>query len=597
MEKYNIENKKTVKDLILLGKIYIISAFAVAFVSFVFKVFDIDFLGKYIFTQDTVISPVSSLSYMFLAIALWLIRKENSNKKLRIISNCIVTLPFLLGLTRIIFSILDLTYILNQNYFGSLITAIVITLSSISIWLINYTTKDLYNFSQPLNYIVALIGLLSIYGYAYDFDDLQIHLTKIPFSIQSSICTIFLSTGTLFIRPHYGSMTTIIGHNTTQIVLLRFLSFFIPLFIGWFKLEGTKQQWFGKEFGTAIYASTTFAISMALLGWKSFIQSKLKKTRYQNKERIKKSRKFIKHILDLSPTTISILDVQTHKFIYVNKESRKNFNIKGSIIDNFKYEDLISNIVYKDDQEKAKKRFDELQKFEKGDSDHFMYRVTDKNDQINWILSDAAVFELNNNKPTKIILNGLNITKQKEIEEKLKAKTKEIEEKNKELEKINERLEEINQDLEKEVEIVIQNLKESERASKDFFENSFEGILRYSLKDIDGIDIDKPVEEQIKLISEHAYIAEANKEILHLHGYDNKDELVGMPVLEFLKMPEKDKIKIIQTFIKENYQLENFPTVHKKKNGDEVHLFLSISGIIENNKLTDAWATQISRKD
>lgn len=592
MERNKIENENTVKNLVSIGMAFIITAFSLALVSFIYKIWEFEWLKRF-FTQDTVIHPASSLSYLLLAVSIWLIRKEKPAHITTYISNIVAIIPFLLGLIRTTFSILFESHVLGRYYFGSIITAIVIILTSTSIWLINYSKKDLYILAQLLNYITSLFGLIALYSFVYDIDDLQAYVTHVPFSIQSAVCTLLLSSGILFLRPHRGTMRTLIGENVTDIVLLRFLVFLTPLMLGWLKIEGTKQQWFAKEFGTALYATIAFSISMALLGWKSYIQARLKLTKYRIEKRIKDSREQMKRILDLSPATISIMDIEKKEFVFVNKASRNTYIINGHSLKNTKYKDMVDNLVVEKDQEKAIKRYKEFAHFKKEDTNTITYRVKGKKDKINWVISEAAVFKYNKNNPKQIIFNTLNITKLKELEKKLEESNKEIEEKNEELEKVNQELSDLNKNLEKEVEKIIEELKESRRASKDFFENSYEGIIRYTLKGIDGIDTSLPAEEQIALIHKHAVVGEVNKAHAKIHGYDDPEEIIGLPMTELQGMKEEYMMRLMSSFIKDNYRLSNYTNHDKTKDGSRVKLKSNIIGIIEDDKLIGAWATDI----
>jgi PAS domain-containing protein len=615
MAKYKIENKKTVSDLIKLGKAYIILTFIISSTAFTLWFLNFNFLKKISIDPNVLISPISAFAFMLLCISIWLIRNEDAHSKSKLISTLLCIIAGVIGLTRVLYFSLNIPSSLDALILGSEtlfpkkniqwntnlnlmspITGVIILHTSISIWLVNYTKKDFFKIAQFLNFFSVLIGLLAIYTYVYDIESLYAHAEFIPISMLSSICTVLISTGMLFLRPHKGSMVTIIGQNSTQIVLLRFLAFFIPLIIGSFKVEGMKREWFGKEFGTAISASATFAISMTLLGWKSFIQAKLKKIHYQKEEHIRKNEQLVKHILDVSPLSINIVDLESNKFVYVNQASKDEFRINGESLKNVKYSSIIKKLVVDEDKDKVLNRFEEIKKFKKGDSNEATYRLKDKNGEINWIKSNASVFEYKNDRVQSVILNSLNITKQKKLEEKLKEKNSQIEKKNKELKKINQRLEEINKNLEQEVDKIIQELKESKRASKDFFKNSFEGILHYGFEGIEGVDTNLDIDEQIELITKHVIITKANKELVNMHGYDHKDELIGTSITDFIKMPQEDKLKIIKKFVENDYRLEKSPTTHTLKNGNSINLYTTITGIIEDDKLIGAWATQILKK-
>lgn len=607
---HSIENKETVENLIKLGKAYVIATFSIASLSLFFRFWDYDFFRKISFNQEIVINPFSAFSFILLSLGIWLVRDEKSSERQKLSSNLICILILLIGLSKIMETAFEIPFTLDELFFidqiqqgeksdwtenihlMSPVTGFVLCLVSASVLFINNASSIYYKTAQFLDYLAALTGLLSIYAYIYDIENLYRQFRFSPISVHSAICTVLISTGILFLRPHKGSMATVIGQNSIQIVLLRFLSFFIPLILGLFKIEGTERNWFGKEFGTALYATATFAISMTLLGWRSHIQKRLKKVRYKTEKRIRDDRKRLKRIMEVSPTTISIVDLNSDRLVFVNKSSRDLFRVNGKSLKNVEFPEVVDKLIFEKDKKKVLENYKKFKDTEKDFQSELTFRMRDKKNNVVWALSRASVFKYHKKNIKEVIFNSLNISRQVKLEAELEKKNEEIEEKNLELEKINKRLKELHENLEDEVEKVIDNLEESRRACKDFFENSFEGIMRYGLKDIDGISLERPLEEQIELIAKHAYIAEANKKLAKIHGYSDPEELTGSPITEYLKMEKEEKLKIIKNFIEGDYRLDDHPTFHSDKNGNQIRLRTNVTGIIGNNKLLGAWATQ-----
>ncbi len=611
-----LENKDTVSTLVAIGKVSIIIAFIIPFSTLILRIVDYELLKLISYDQLIAINPVSAISFMLLSVAVWLVRKEEKGtNKYMIVSDILCILVILVGAGRLITAMLGAGFVLDEALFSqqvlhfenfkaginqnlmSPITGLLLVSIGASVFLINLENDAVYKVAQFLCYLVTFFSLLSIYIYVYQIEGLYDSNKFVPISVHSALSAFLLASGTLFLRPHKGSMATLVGENSTQIVLLRFLAFFIPLILGGIKLYGESNNWFNKEFGTALYAATTFAISMSLLGWKSNVQHKLKKVNIQNEDQIKKDWERLKKILDQSPTLISIVDIKTSKFTYVNHSTQDTIRIKGKSIKGQKYNDVIKAVVHKDDRQKAIERFDAFKKLKKGEHNELTYRIYDKDGNVTWIFSRAIGIKYRNGEVRQVIASTLNITRQMELKEELKKKNKEIEENNKELNKVNKRLEKLQNNLKEEVKKQLEELKESERACKDFFENSFEGILRYGFKDIDGLDTDLSTEEQIKTIVKHVYIAEANKKLAKIHGYDKPDALIGTPIGEYLDMPEEDKARIIQDFISAGYKLENHLTCHSDKDGKQLKLRTNITGIMDDDKLLGAWATQRLAED
>jgi PAS domain-containing protein len=64
-----------------------------------------------------------------------------------------------------------------------------------------------------------------------------------------------------------------------------------------------------------------------------------------------------------------------------------------------------------------------------------------------------------------------------------------------------------------------------------FVKKSGEGIWAYDLKP--PLQMDLPVEEQLDLLYERAYISEANDTLARMLGFDKGEELLGMRLNDF----------------------------------------------------------------
>ncbi|MBO9703064.1 MAG: PAS domain S-box protein [Sporocytophaga sp.] len=608
----SIENKQTVNTLITIGKTFILIAFLIPIIGLILRAINYEWFELFSFKQTVSQNPLSAICYAMIAIAIWIIRNENASFRSKLICNIICFFVMIIAAGKLITYFMNRPFLLEVLLFKdqiyhvkskigkelnanllSLISSFFFITLCLSLLLNNYGNKQIYKISQILNYITALCAILAIYCYVYKIDELIATSFIIPISLNSAICALLLSLGILFLRPHKGSMQTLIGQNSTQIVLLRFLAFFVPLLLGWLKIKGEDNGVYSKNMGTALYASATFCISMFLLGWKSKIQSKLREVRQKNEEQIEKDRDKLKNILELSPTTITIIDLNTQKYIYTNRASRQLFRYKGSDLRNKKYQDVVKTLVAGIDEDKIRNRLDLIKKLNEDESNEMTYGIYNTKGLVSWIITKGIGFDYKNGKAQKALINGLDISKEMKLQLALERQTAEIEQTNKKLRESNDKLRDIQLNLEEKIKERIYEIEESNRACKDFFEESFEGILRYGLKDIEGVDINLPIKQQITLIQKHAYIAEANKKFIHDHGYKSKDELVGTPLIDFLAMSDNEKIKLTVGFIKNGYKMENVTSAHLNKAGEKVKFLVNMTGVIDNGLLISAWSTEM----
>lgn len=608
----SIENKQTVNTLIIIGKTFVIVAFLIPIIGLILRAVNYEWFKLFSFKQDVSQNPLSAICYALLAIAIWIIRNENASSRSKLTCNVICFFIILIACGKLTTYFMNRSFALEELLFKeqiyqvkskldkeynvnltSLISSFFFIALCTSLLLNNYGNKQIYKISQVLNYVTAMCAILAIYCYVYRIDELITTSFIIPISANSAICALLLSIGILFLRPHKGSMQTLIGQNSTQIVLLRFLAFFVPLLLGWLKIKGEDNDLYSKNMGTALYASATFCISMFLLGWKSKIQSKLREVRQKNEEQIEKDREKLKNILEFSPTTISIIDLDTQKYIFTNKASRELVSYKGGELRNKKYQDVVKTLVAGIDEDKIQNRLDLIKNLKEDESNEMTFGVYNTKGLVSWILTRAIGFDYKDGTARKALINGLNISKEMKLQLALERQTAQIEQTNKKLRESNDKLRDIQLNLEEKIKERIYEIEESNRACKDFFEESFEGILRYGLKDIEGVDINLPIKQQIILIQKHAYLAEANKKFIHDHGYKSKGELVGIPLVDFLAMSDREKLKLTLCFIRNGYIMEQVTSAHRNKAGKKIKFLVNMAGVIDNGLLVSAWSTEL----
>lgn len=608
------ENKDTVEALIRLGKIFCVVAITIPIIVILLRLVDFTLLKRFSPGHIVVMNPLSGICFLILSIALYIIREEDCTSQEKSIANILCFISLTITITKILSFILNIdigidTFLFreqlilpeNPNWTSrfnnmGINTSVGLSLMAVSIIFIDSDQTKLYKSPQTLNYVTIFLALLTIYGYIYDVEDLYVSLGRIPMSFHSALTMLLLSSAVIFLRPHRGTMAYLIGQNPTEVFMMRFLAFIIPLVIGYFKIKAEENHILTSEFGTALMATCTFLISMSLLGWKSNIQYKLQLEKRRKIEIIKTDRLRLEHILDSSKTFIQIVDIDEDKLLFSNETKEDAFVLhKGLIGESFN--DLIKKQVHPEDRKAAVKREKKLPDLKKDEHYDLTYRLLDKKGQQKWILSRALVFEKEKDRNTKIMFNAVDITSQKKEEEELSLKNKMLEKKSQDLIKAKEELENANQELEDEIKKHSKELVRAEKKYHDYIRNSFEGILRYDLKNRESIDTSLPIEKQVELIKSCTVIGEANEMAARIHEFDKPDGLVGMTLSDYLSMPNEKVEFFIKKFITSGYRLHNIETRQVTQNGSSIKVISNLIGVVKNNKLINAWGVQTSHKE
>ncbi len=608
------ENKDTVFFLIQLGGIFCVFCFFIPLLNIALRLVDYSLLLKVSLGGVVAMNPVTSACLMLLSAALWIIRDESHSALNKMVSNVMCVIVTLIGLAKFMTLILNIPFGLDEHFFREQLilpesylwesrvneispnSALSLFLLALSIILIDRRAARLYRSPELIIYFLIFISLLAIYGHVYQVRTLYVVLGIIPMSFHSALCFFLLSTAVLFLRPYKGSMVVIIDQSPSEVFMMRFLALVIPLFLGWLKIQGQKADFFSEEYGTALFATCTFVISMLLMGWKSSIQYKLGTENKKKLFAIRSERKRFRNILNQSPIIINIVNVESDRILFTNDAGRGVFKGRKPDFDNIRFSDFLNKYVYEEDKgviEKSYKKLSRLSKHEFLDAE---FRVKDDRGHIYWLLSRAIVFRYRADKPVEFVFNALERTEEKLKERELKKKNEQMEEKHKELQAAREKLEELNKKLESKVKERHKELVWREERYQHFFELGFKGITQFEVGGIEGIDIDLPVDEQVELIVKHTRIAQVNKRIVEMYEVEDKEEMIGKPLGFLLKTSKEQKYEYVKAFVESGYKTHNVVTEIETAKGRLIKVRENHIGIIEDKKLIRGWSIQVRVK-
>lgn len=134
-------------------------------------------------------------------------------------------------------------------------------------------------------------------------------------------------------------------------------------------------------------------------------------------------------------------------------------------------------------------------------------------------------------------------------------------------------------------------LKESEEKYQSFIKQSTEGIYRIELKN--PIDINTPIDRQLDLIYDNAYIAECNEAFAKMYDSESKEFFINKKVIDLHgEKNHPTNREDLTKFIKNNYVVENELTEKQSLRGRLFWLSNNSIGIVENSKLYRIWGTQ-----
>lgn len=132
-------------------------------------------------------------------------------------------------------------------------------------------------------------------------------------------------------------------------------------------------------------------------------------------------------------------------------------------------------------------------------------------------------------------------------------------------------------------------LRESEDRYQSFVRQSSEGIWRFEMGQ--AVRVDLPVEEQLELVFEHAYLAECNDAMAQMYGFEKAEELYGRHIREFMPRDIESEA-YLRHFIESGYRVSGAESKEIDRYGAVRYFTNNLVGIVEDGTVRRAWGTQ-----
>ena len=135
-----------------------------------------------------------------------------------------------------------------------------------------------------------------------------------------------------------------------------------------------------------------------------------------------------------------------------------------------------------------------------------------------------------------------------------------------------------------------EEIRRSEERYRSFVEQSTEGIWRFELEE--PVPVDLPEDEKIERFYRHAYLAECNDVVARMYGFTRAEEIVGVPLADFLPRSVPENVEYLRAFIRSGHKLADAESEEVDREGNPKRFLNNLTGIVENGFLVRAWGTQ-----
>jgi len=125
---------------------------------------------------------------------------------------------------------------------------------------------------------------------------------------------------------------------------------------------------------------------------------------------------------------------------------------------------------------------------------------------------------------------------------------------------------------------------------RSFIAISSEGIWRFEIEQ--PIPTTLPVDDQIDLLYQFAYLAECNNAMARMYGYDSADQILGARLGDLLPKSNPKNIDYLRALHASGYSLNDVESSELDRYGNVKVILNNLSAIVENGMIVRAWGTQ-----
>ena len=135
-----------------------------------------------------------------------------------------------------------------------------------------------------------------------------------------------------------------------------------------------------------------------------------------------------------------------------------------------------------------------------------------------------------------------------------------------------------------------EHLLQIEKRYNAFINSSEDGI--WCFESAIPIPINLPETDIIRSIFENGILVECNQAYVRMRSYSDPEDILGKPLLKFVRQNDPQLITIFKNFIQSGYRLTNVEYHGHGDNAPEMVFIINLFGVIEDKCLVQTWGVQ-----
>ena len=249
---------------------------------------DVDVL-KRILPGLVAMNPATAIAFILAGVSLLLMQPQNTASRLRRIAQGLAFAVALVGLIKFIGILSGWDVGIDQLLFREKLeseaavtgipnrmapnTALNFFLLGLALLLLDRQTRRGRWPAQYLILATTMLSFLAIIGYAYGAKSFYGVASFIPMALHTALTFLVLSVGILCARADRGLMALITSDSAGGVTARRLLpaAIFVPVVLGWLRLEGERAGLYGTELGVSLMALGSIIVLTALVGWNAHL--------------------------------------------------------------------------------------------------------------------------------------------------------------------------------------------------------------------------------------------------------------------------------------------------------------------------------------
>ena len=268
-------------------------------------------------------NPMSALCFSLAGMALWMAREQGGNRHrmlIRVSGGLIASV----GLLKLLSLATDTPLLIDQALFHSRLaglptsqfmapnSALAFVFVGLGLVLNTCAASRAGRLAQTFFLLVSLSSLIALIGYGYGAPEMYTISEFDPMSFTSAVGFQIVSMGGLFTRSEVGLSALVMSPLPGGILVRRVLLIvvFVPISLGWLRLEGEQRGMFGHEAGTALMTLAMVAILITALLSTARVFEESEKRRRQSDDALQKNLTWQRRLVESNVFGVLTTDAQ-----------------------------------------------------------------------------------------------------------------------------------------------------------------------------------------------------------------------------------------------------------------------------------------------